>query len=225
MSRTAETNSLEVRWFGTGQPPQELGEWITGLGSIDVSTRTDLYFPPPDPSFNLKLREEGGAAVELKRRLSGPESHTFGPDVDGSVEQWYKWSFSLDHCPELWTADRTGLWLPVTKTRTLYEFDRPELRWFDEQLSEAEVTAHVEVTEVEALSETVWTCGLEAAGDPDELGAAVSVVGSALFGNGFPVDLSAEQSFGYVRWLRRLMSEVQPSDEVLVPSNQSDAHD
>jgi hypothetical protein len=187
-----------------------------------VSTRTDLYFPPPDPSFNLKLRREGGAHVELKRRLGGPAPHSFGSDVDGSVEQWYKWSFSLDDSPELWTADPTGLWLPVTKTRTLHGFDDPELRWFDERLAGSGVTVHVEVTEVEALSETAWTCGLEAAGDPDELGTAVSVVGSALFGSEFPISLSAEQSFGYVEWLRRLTSDAGPAEEILVERNGTD---
>jgi hypothetical protein len=87
--QTAETNSLEVRWFGRGPPPQTLTEWITRFGSVDVSTRTDLYFSPPGPTFNLKLRSEGGEFVEIKRRLGGPIPHTFGPGVDRTVEQWY----------------------------------------------------------------------------------------------------------------------------------------
>jgi hypothetical protein len=219
MGETAETNSLEVRWFEEGPPPQTLTEWITGFGSVDVSTRTDLYFSPPGPAFNLKLRSEGGEFVEIKRRLGGPTSHTFGPDVEGSIEQWYKWSFSLDHAPDLWTADQTDLWLPVTKTRTLYAFDEADLHSFGVDLSGAGVTVHAEVTEVSALSERAWTCGLEAAGPPDEIEDVFFVVGSELFEDGFPVALSSEQSLGYVNWLRQVASDLRPSEEILVPSN------
>ena len=65
MGQTAETNSLEVRWFERGPPPQTLTGWITEFGSVDVSTRTDLYFSPPGPALNLKLRSEGGEFVAL----------------------------------------------------------------------------------------------------------------------------------------------------------------
>jgi hypothetical protein len=218
MGQTTETNSLEVRWFGEGSPPRALDEWISGLGAVDTSTRTDLYFPPPGPAFNLKLRSEGGEFVELKRRLADPAVHTFGPDVEGNVEQWYKWSFSLDHTPAPWTADRTGLWLPVTKTRTLYTFDEADLRAVDDGIRAAEVSVHVEVTAVSAASERAWTCGIEAAGPPGALADAFRAAESALFGEGFPVTLSTEQSLGYVAWLRRLLADARPSEAVLVPS-------
>jgi hypothetical protein len=219
MGRTTETNSLEVRWFETGAPPEELDEWVTGYGPVDTSTRTDLYAAPLDPSFNLKLRGEGGGSVELKRRLGGPDRHTFAPDVTGRVEQWYKWSFSLDHTPGLWETDRTDLWLPVTKTRTLAAFDGADLQSFDEGLSADGVTAHVELTAVEACSETAWTCGLEVAGRPDEFEEAFVAVGSELFGDGFPVGLSAAQSLGYAAWLERLATDRVPAPEVRIPSN------
>jgi hypothetical protein len=219
MGQTTETNSLEVRWFESGPPPQTLTEWITGLGSVDVSTRTDLYFSPPGPAFNLKLRSEGGASIEIKRRLGDPMPHTFGPGVDGTVEQWYKWSFSLDHAPDLWTADQTDLWLPVTKTRTLYAFDEADLQPFADDISDAGVAVHVEVTEVSALSERAWTCGLEVAGPPDELEDVFFVVGSELFEDDVPVTLSSDQSLGYVTWLRQVGADLRPSEEVLVASN------
>jgi hypothetical protein len=219
MGQTTETNSLEVRWFGEGSPPRALDEWISGLGTVDTSTRTDLYFPPPGPAFNLKLRSEGGEYVELKRRLADPTAHAFGPDVEGHVEQWYKWRFSLDHTPAPWTADQTGLWLPVTKRRTLYTFDEAALRAFDDGVPAADVSAHAEVTAVSAASERAWTCGIEVAGPPGALADTLRAAGSALFGAGFPVVLSAEQSLGYVAWLRRLLADARPSEEVLVPPN------
>jgi hypothetical protein len=166
MGQTTETNSLEVRWFETGSPPRAVDEWISGLGTVDRSTRTDLYFPPPGPAFKLKLRSEGVDFVELKRRLADPTVHTFAPDVEGNVEQWYKWSFSLDHTPAPWTADRTGLWLPVTKTRTLYTVEEADLRAVDDGIPAADVSVHAEVTAVSAASARAWTCDIEAAGPP-----------------------------------------------------------
>ena len=219
MGRTTETNSLEVRWFGTGPPPRALDGWLAGLGPGETSTRTDRYLSPLGPSFNLKLRSEGGEFVEMKRRLADAERRDFGPDVAGAVEQWYKWSFSLDHRPGLWTTDRTGLWIPVEKTRSLRVLDDDEGRSLGDGIAWTDVTAHVEVTEVMALGKTAWTCGLEATGPVDELERAVTLVGSELFGEDFPVALPAEQSFGYAEWLRRLTGDTRPDSEVLVPSN------
>lgn len=219
MARTTETNSLEVRWFGTGSVPRELDEWLAGLGPVDTSTRTDRYLSPVGPSFNLKLRSEGGEFVEMKRRLVDPGRHEFGPDVAGAVEQWYKWSFSLDHRPGLWTTDRTGLWIPVEKTRSLHVLDDGERRSLGDDVPWTDVAAHVEVTEVTALGETAWTCGVEATGPVDGLERAVTLVGSELFGEGFPIALPAEQSFGYAEWLRRLAGDSGPDSDVLVPSS------
>jgi hypothetical protein len=219
MGRTTETNSLEVRWFGTGTTPRDLDEWFAGLGPVETSTRTDRYLSPFGPAFNLKLRSEGGEFVEMKRRLADAGRRDFGPDVTGRVEQWYKWSFPLDHRPDLWTTDRTGLWLPVEKTRSLRVLDDAELRPLDDDVPWTDVTAHVEVTEVAALGETAWTCGLEATGPVDELERAVTLVGAELFGADVPVALPVERSFGYAEWLGRLAGDVRPESEVLVPSN------
>jgi hypothetical protein len=235
MSRTTETNSLEVRWFGTGFPPRELEEWIAEVGPVRTSTRTDLYLSPLDPGTNLKLRSEGDEFVEVKRRLATLGRHDFGPDVTGTVEQWYKWSFPLAGASELREADRTGLWLPVEKTRTLSAVDRDAVGPIDDDHVGAGTTVHVEVTrvevggekrvgvegenEIETLSETAWTCGLEAAGPPAGLEGAFETVGAALFGEGFPLSLSADRSIGYVEWLRRITSDGAPASGVLVTSD------
>jgi hypothetical protein len=218
MAQPAETNSLEVRWFGTGTPPRILGEWITGFDPVSTATRTDLYLSLPDPSINLKLRDEGGEFVEFKRLLGGPRRHAFGPEVEGTLEQWYKWSFSLDHAPNLWRVDPTGLWLPVEKSRALSVLGEGRLRSLGVG-PDADVTAHVEVTEVAVGSETAWTCGLEVAGDPEELEDTLDAVGGELFGEGFPLELPVAQSFGYGEWLHRRTSAVRASPDVLVPSN------
>ncbi|ELZ80531.1 hypothetical protein C455_06656 [Haloferax larsenii JCM 13917] len=223
MGETVETNSLEVRWFGTGPPPTALSTWLSELGpadteSNDAARRTDLYFPPFDPTFNLKLRGGDADAVEVKYRLGSGTRHTFGPDVTGTVEQWYKWSFPLDYAPDLWSTDRTGLWLPVEKTRLLHPFEQSVLRSLDPRLSETGATAHVEVTEVTARSTTGWTCCVEAAGEPADLEDVVDALGDALFGESFPVELGEDQSLGYVEWLRQLSADVSSNAGVRPPS-------
>lgn len=218
MSQTTETNSLEVRWFETGSPPEALAEWLSGFGPTDTATRTDLYLLPLSASFNLKLRGGGDDFVEMKRRLGAPRRQQFAPDVTGCIEQWYKWSFRLDGASELWTTDRTGLWVPVEKRRTLCVLDSADARGFDD-LSHRGVAVHAEVTEVSARSETAWTCGLEAAGPPALLDDALATVGSTLFGEDVPLTLSTEQSLGYAAWLRRLAPDSPVATDVLTPRN------
>ena len=218
MDGTSETNSLEVRWFGMGSPPRALDEWIVGLGAVDTSTRTDPYLSPVDPSLNVKLRGGGDASVEVKRRLGAPRRRNFDPDVSGNVEQWYKWSFPLEHAPGLRTVDRTGLWLPVEKTRTLYAFDDAEMDSLVDEGRE-DATAEVEVTAVATASETAWTCCLEVGGHPDDLEDVFAAVSTQLFGADFPVALGSDDSFGYPEWLRRVAADTGPSPAVLVPSN------
>jgi hypothetical protein len=205
MEHATETNALEVRWFGDGAPPSALGAWIDALGATDTATRTDLYVTPPAPSSNLKLRA-GGDAIELKRRLGAPERCEFGPDVTGSVEQWYKWHFPLARASGPSPDDPTGLWIPVTKTRVRHAVDDVP----------TDLLAHVEVTEVTARSATAWTCGLEVAGPPAKTEPVFDALASDLFGDDVPVALSAEQSVGYAEWLRRF--DAAPSPAVLVPS-------
>jgi hypothetical protein len=218
MDGTSETNSLEVRWFGAGAPPGELDEWIAGLGSVDISTRTDSYLSPLDPSLNVKLRGGGGESIEVKRRLGELGRRDLAPGVAGNVEQWYKWSFRLDRAPEPSSADRTGLWLPVEKTRTLHALDGDEVGTLVDGVSGA-ATAEVEVTEVRAASERAWTCCLEVAGHPTGLEGVFDAVAADLFGTDFPVELAPDDSFGYPEWLRRATTDQGPGSEVLVPSN------
>ena len=215
MTQPTETNSLEVRWFGEGAPPTALREWLTDLGSVDAGTRTDLYLAPTDPSLNLKLRDEGDGAVEVKRRLAGPVSRTFADGVAGCVEQWYKWSFSLDDRPVLRSADPTGLWLPVEKSRLRYALDGEDSPLADRS---PDLTAHVEVTEVTTPARHAWTVGAEVAGPAAELEPTLTAVVTELFGDAVPAHLAEAASLGYAAWLARDGSETGPDPDVLVLS-------
>ncbi|MFC6864498.1 hypothetical protein ACFQGE_13655 [Halomicroarcula sp. GCM10025817] len=218
MAPPAETNSLEVRWFDAGPPPTSLTDWVTGLGDVTTATRTDLYLSPPAPAVNVKLRGGDAHALEIKQRLAALGSHAFGPAVTGRLEQWYKWRFSLSEAPALWDADRSGLWHPVEKTRLLVRLDddHPVLA---ERLSEAGVTAHAEVTAVEAGDTSAWTCGLEATGPPTQLVPSLRAVGDALFDEAFPLSLDASQSVGYSAWLGAALADDDADPSVLTSAD------
>lgn len=218
MDGTSETNSLEVRWFGAGEPPEGLDEWIAALGSVDTSTRTDSYLSPLDPTLNVKLRGGGGESIEVKRRLGELGRRDLAPGVAGNVEQWYKWSFPLDRAPDPSSADRTGLWLPIEKTRTLHALDGAEIESLVDGVS-GPATAEAEVTDVRAVSESAWTCCLEVVGHPTDLEGVFDAVASDLFGTDLPVELGPDDSFGYPEWLRRATTDTGPSPGILVPSN------
>jgi hypothetical protein len=214
MAQPTQTNSLEVRWFREGSPPDAVRAWFADLGSVDAGSRTDRYLAPPSPSFNLKLRDEG-ASVEAKRRLGPPVSRSFANGVAGRVEQWYKWSFPLEGRSGLEKPDPTGLWVPVEKTRLLYALDGT-----DGPLSDRpdDLTAHVELTEVTAPEGHAWTVGVEVSGPVADLEPAFEALSTELFGGAFPVTFTEGRSFGYAAWLAQNGADGTPDPTVLVPS-------
>jgi hypothetical protein len=216
MSQPTETNALEVRWFGDGAPPESLREWFDGLGAVgaaDATTRTDLYLAPSDAALNLKLRDEGDGFVEVKRRLGAPVSRTFEDGVDGHVEQWYKWSFSLDRRSALRAHDSTGLWVPVEKSRLLHTLDGDDAP----ASGAAGPTAHVELTEVTTPTAHAWTVGVEVSGPADDLEPTFDAAVAAAFAEACPTALTEARSVGYAAWLDAEDSGTA-DPAVLVPS-------
>lgn len=209
-------STLEMRWFESGSPPAELRDWFEDLGRPSSNTRTDLYLPCGDPARNLKLRN---GRIEVKQRLAGPIRRSFGPAVTGDCEQWTKWSFPLRETPTPLTDDPTDLWVPVEKTRTRHAFEATEQTDLSGELpASPPATVLVELTEVTAGSATAWTFCLETAGPSSGLVETLTAAGSTLLTDGFPTTLSADRSFGYVRWLQGLPTVTdEPAPEVRIP--------
>ncbi|MFC7227651.1 hypothetical protein N0B31_09575 [Salinirubellus salinus] len=214
MSQPTETNALEVRWFGDGPPPEPLREWFGRLGDADAGSRTDLYLAPTDAALNLKLRDEGDGFVEVKRRLGAPVSRTVGGEVDGHVEQWYKWSFSLDERAALRARDPTGLWVPVQKSRLLHRLDGDDAS----ASGVAGPTAHVELTAVTTPTANAWTVGVEVAGPAAELEPAFDAAVATVFAEPCPAALTEARSVGYAAWLDAEPTQAGADPAVLVPS-------
>ena len=198
--------TLEVRWFYDGTPPDAVVAWFKGLNPQQQSEREDLYLISDDPFLNVKLRE---GKIQLKRNSGDRTRTAFNDGVRGIREYWQKWSFPLtDDAPDLFTDDPSGLWMPVTKSRLRREYEPDEQHTLLDTLDEPEpAEALVELTRVTHGEHTAWTICMEAEGRAEALDGTLRQMGRYVFSQGTPPDLVPAHSFGYVRWLERLYEQ------------------
>jgi hypothetical protein len=195
--------TLEVRWFYDGMPPDAVVSWFESLNPHQQSEREDLYLISNDPSLNVKLRE---GKIQLKRHSGGRTRTAFSSAVRGVREYWQKWSFPLTaDAPDLFTDDPSGLWMPVTKSRMQRVYEPDEQRALLDTLDEPNpAKALVELTRVTQGEHTAWTICMEAEGQAEALEGTLRQMGCYVFNQDTPPDLAPAHSFGYVRWLERL---------------------
>lgn len=97
--------SLELRWFGWGDPPVELGAVAAG-GRGEV--RTDRYAPIERDDVSIKLRGRSRLAIKQRRaRLSVVEGL---PPAE-------RWSRRTGRTPLRWTVHHPS-WVPIAKRRS-----------------------------------------------------------------------------------------------------------
>jgi hypothetical protein len=196
-------DTLEVRWFVDGAPPDPVVDWIHSLGAEAESTRTDLYLVSDDPGMNVKLRE---GKVQTKHRMGDRTPITFADAVHGVQERWVKWSFpTVEQHHDLFNDDPTGLWVPVNKERIRLEIDPDEqAEVLDHMIESNPAEAKIELTEIRAEGQQAWTICMEAEGRPKALPGTLQQMGNYLFGQGTPPSLSKDDSYGYARWIQTL---------------------
>lgn len=194
-------NTLEVRWFNKGSPPQEVANWIRSLGAEAETTRTDLYLVCNDPAMNIKLRE---GKVQTKHRIGDRTPIQFTDTVQGIQERWVKWSFpTVEQHHDLFDADPTGLWVPVHKERLRRVIGPEEQQTLLDRLIEpTPASAKLELTTVRTNGDEAWTICMEAAGRPASLPGTLQQMGTFLFDRAASPSLTRDNSFGYARWIQ-----------------------
>jgi len=211
------TFTLEARWFGDPPLPDALAEWFQALGTVKTSTQSDLYLPADDPTFNLKVRDD---QLQIKRRVAGPMRTALSPTATGTCEQWTKWHFDLDEAPDaLWDDDPTGLWVSLTKTRRQLTI-APEAQSVltGDLPTTPSATINVELTTVEAEEDAAWTFCIETEGPVSALADTFLTAAPLLLDETMPLTLPADQSFGYIQWLRqRPGGPTRPTPEIQIP--------
>jgi len=114
--------SAETRWFIPRALPDEVLIWFKAARTLDsegVQVHEYLLFPDCQ-SVGVKLRE---GRFEIKAILSASQPLSLDLGIQGTTEEWIKWSFvgeglhTID--PALHQSDR---WLKVYKERFLRRF-------------------------------------------------------------------------------------------------------
>jgi len=199
--------TLEVRWFRDGIPPDPAIAWIRSLGATPESPRTDLYLRSEDPGLNVKYRE---GKLQMKRRTGAPRLMTISENVSGHREPWIKWSFPMNgQASDLQEESASGLWLPVRKKRLKVELSPSEqlrrLRQRDARIGQPDpVRACAELTVVESNGTTAWSVNIEAEGDPSRQASTLAQIAPSMFADAAAPTLGPDQSYGYAAWLQQL---------------------
>jgi len=199
--------TLEVRWFRDGIPPDPAIAWIRSLGATPESPRTDLYLRSEDPGLNVKYRE---GKLQMKRRTGAPRLMTISENVSGHREPWIKWSFPMNgQASDLQEESASGLWLPVRKKRLKVELSPSEqlrrLRQRDARIGQPDpVRACAELTIVESNGTTAWSVNIEAEGDPSRQASTLAQIAPSMFADAAAPTLGPDQSYGYAAWLQQL---------------------
>lgn len=198
-------DTLEVRWFVNGSPPDKVIDWIQSLGAEAESARTDLYLVSNDPALNVKLRE---GKVQTKHRIGDRSTISFTEEVEGIQERWVKWSFpTIEQHHDLFDKDPTGLWVPVHKERLRLAISPEEQSSLLSRMIEPDpAEAKIELTQVRSQNKEGWTICMEAEGPAEALPGTLQQTGNYLFERGQPPLLSTDHSFGYARWIQTLQS-------------------
>jgi hypothetical protein len=199
--------TLEVRWFGTGPPPDAIGRRFDDLGAHAPEERTDTYvLLPGTDNLGVKLRE-GGEALEFKLR-----QHDFGDTkvaaVSGNLERWQKWSFPVEDesCRAAALGLPSGSLVDVAKRRRLVTYrlgpDGSPVK-AEERSGDG---CSVEITSLAAKGSEWWSLGFEAFGSQDRLADALTATAEAFFAgaSGLSDLLAGALSCGYPEWLQEI---------------------
>ncbi|HVN94946.1 MAG TPA: hypothetical protein VMT62_00805 [Syntrophorhabdaceae bacterium] len=206
--------SSEARWFVSYVSFKEILKWFgdgrdTGAGVVQEHE----YLVLPDcTSTGIKLRE---GKLEVKALRGLPRVFALKGGIEGVAEEWVKWSVARGdwHERNSWLVD-SGTWLKVRKERFIRRYtygsgEFVEISGPKEALSNEGY--NVEVTAIQAdVKPADWvTIGFEAFGSATTMKEILSLALQRFFeelGQIVGVPLTQEQSFGYPRWLSKVVS-------------------
>lgn len=196
--------SVEVRWFGRGEPPPALTDWFTRavLHAEQQPVRVDHYLRGSgSDALGIKLRE---GRLEIKRRVASAGLRELAAGCAGYVETWRKWAFLLAPEAQAFESPESGSWASVTKSRHIGRFvlsaaGQPVPAALDALLPAA---CDCELTAVAlGRSEPWWTLGFEAFGPALSALGLLLAVAHQLLRMALALSLTEEMSQSYPAWL------------------------
>lgn len=181
-------NSLELRWFISGELPSEISAWFVQDklgGQLQPSeTREDVYLYTPECEYmGIKLRQ---GRLEVKWRQAELEILPFAR-IEGKLEKWSKW-LCEDPKEESFKPERVlkqKSWLKIGKVRSQRLYD----------------SCALELTQLNIRDCKWWSLALETLGtEPQQMNKLQSIfesVGKTYSGS----HLQAQNSYAYPKWI------------------------
>ncbi len=198
--------TIEVRWFLAGRASAEMRRWFErgAIAPTEEGLREDWYlYSVENASLGVKLRDSN---LEIKQRLHHAGIQQLAQDVQGQVETWVKWEFSLDSenndLPQFDQSD--GFWVLVKKERCskYYSLATDEIEPI-ETPAQAAQGCTLELTELRVWDQSWHSVGLETFGNVTQPAATSKRVMQHVFTD-FKPNLKAAHSFGYPHWLQEI---------------------
>lgn len=196
--------TIEVRWFLPGNASDKMRRWFErgAIPPTEEGLREDWYlYSVENSSLGVKLRE---AKLEIKQRLHNAGICSFSQMVQGQVETWIKWDFSLNseerELPQFNQSD--GFWVLVEKARASKHY-----RIAADGITPIAATSgaaqgcSLELTELQVWEQSWHSLGVETFGNVDQ--AKLLEIMQFVLTDFDPV-LKAADSFGYPHWLQEM---------------------
>lgn len=204
--------TAEVRWFYRGTLPEEILRWFQqdqlGEHLAPPEEREDWYLYSPENDYmGIKLRQ---GRLEIKWRIAELGVVHFGDSVEAKAEKWGKWLCEDPTAQSFQPTDVMGekAWIGVKKVRWQRQYQvLPGKPITAVPVNESiDQGCTVELTQLSINGDTWWSLAFEAVGEDDKLMDTLQAIANWVFKTYSGLELQAEDSFAYPRWLSILSS-------------------
>jgi hypothetical protein len=191
----------EIRWFFAGEIPPSVMVWFDKHVCSESAQPARIdYYLRLNENDSLGIKQRQGRIEAKQREREGGVVH-LSSRAAGRLESWRKWSFDMAQ-----TEASETYWIGVEKSRrwclfTVEENGRVTLASTTTTLEQGCACELTEIHLTDSL-EQWWSLGFEAFGGTavDRREKLLVVARQILKQDGVPL-LTAEQSYGYPKWL------------------------
>ena len=197
--------STEIRWFFEGKIPINVTKILEETG-LDISeNRTDHYLLVQGcDNIGIKIRN---SRLEIKRRRDVQSYDISKLNISGNIERWERWEWNdktaCIEIEQLIYKDDKNPWIKVDKKRWQKKFSVRDnvLIPVPSQVLYSDLA--MEITELKSNGESWWTIGFDLFTEQDRSFFDRLIETCPVLQ--LEVDLKKEWSFGYPRWLSRVI--------------------
>jgi len=197
--------SAEIRWFFEGRIPIHIPE-ILEEARLDISeNRTDHYLLVLGcDNIGIKIRN---SRLEIKRRRDVQPYCISKLNISGNIEWWERWEWNdkttCNDIEQLVFKDDKNPWIRVDKKRWQKKFNIRDNDLIPIPSRVLYSDLAMEITELKVNRKLWWTIGFDSFTDHNH--SFFDKLIETCLALHIEVDLKKEWSFGYPRWLSRVI--------------------